>query len=263
MRVGRDDRLAVGADLVEGHRRGLGAAGEGRASGLRAAYDLLLLGQGLLVPVVEEHPDAPHDRVRAPAHPGVLGGPGTGGGDEDPLVEVGLGGLRVVGAVDLTHEVAGGHGGGSGTGGPVEAVHLPAHPGGFSGVLLEGAQCVEGDEPVVGTDLDPQVAVAALCVEPVGGEVGQRVEGGGAAGGEPSALEEGGSEPEGDGEGGRSGVEGDTGVGGRGGLARHQQPGGVGPAPHQGGGLLAAGPGGQVEGEDVALGLEGVVMPAW
>lgn len=42
---------------------------------------------------------------------------------------------------------------------------------------MQGAQRVEGDEPVVRADLDPQVAIAPLRVEPVRGEVRQRVQG--------------------------------------------------------------------------------------
>jgi hypothetical protein len=49
---------------------------------------------------------------------------------------------------------------------------------------------VEGDQGVVGADLHPQITVAAGCVEAVGGEGGQRVQGGRALLPQAGAVEE-------------------------------------------------------------------------
>lgn len=257
MCVGGDQRLAVRPRLVQVHRGVLRATAERGAVRLAPADDLLLALDREFFPVVQEHPDPPDDRVGAALHPRVRRR--VPRRDEDPFLEVALARFRVVGAVDLAHQVARGHRPVRGARGPVEAVHLPPDPGRRTGLLLEGAQRVEGDERVVGTDLNPEIPVGPCGIEVVGREPRQRVQGGWPVAGQTGACEEGPPESEGDGQGGRPGVQGDPGVVPLAVLRRltGRQPGSDGrPAAHQGGGFGAPRPGRQVEGDQVPPGLK-------
>lgn len=261
MGVVRDQELAVGARLVEVHRGGLGAAAQRRSVLLAAPYDLFLPFDRELLPVVEQHPDPAYDGVRAAGQPVVLLVRPVR--DEDAPVEVALGGLGVVGAVDLAHQVAGGHRPRGGAGAAVEAVHLPADPGDRGGLLLHGTQRVEGDECVVGADLYPEVTVGALGVDVVGGEGRQRVESRWPVADQARAFEEGAAESEGDGQRGRSGIQRDPGVMARavrstavGGFTGHQPAGHGRPPAHQGSCFLPSRAGRQIEGDEMAACLK-------
>lgn len=151
---------------------------------------------------------------------------------------------------------------GGGARGAVEAAHLPADHGRAVRLLLQSVQGVEGDEGVVGADLNPQVAVTALRVEGVGGEAGHRHQRGRGAVGEAGLGEEGAAEAEGDGQGAGPGIEGDLVVVDAWAALGHRLGRGR-PAAHRRGGVAGAGAGGQVEGDEVADGLQGVVVPAW
>lgn len=257
MGVGRDQQLAVRPRPVQVHRGALRAAAERGAVRLAPADDLFLALDRELLPVVQEHPDPPDDGVRTVRHPG--GRRRVVGRHEDPLLEVALGRPGVVRAVDLAHQVACGHRPCRGARRAVEAVHLPPHPGRGAGFLLQGAQGVEGDEPVVRTDLYPEVAVGPLGVEVIGGEGGQRVQGGRPPVVQAGAGEEGASEAEGDGQGGRTGVQCHPRVMTRAALHhltghqpfRHRRP-----SAQQSGRLLTPRAGCQIEGDQVSTGLK-------
>lgn len=257
MGVGGDQRLSVRPCPVQVHRGALRTTAERGAVRLAPSDDLFLALDRELLPVVQEHPDPPDHGVRTAGHPG--GRRGVVGRHEDALLEVALRRAGVVRAVDLAHQIACGHRPCRGARRAVEAVHLPPHPGRGAGLLLQGAQGVEGDERVVRTDLYPEVAVGPLGVEVIGGEGGQRVQGRRSPVVQAGAGEEGAAESECDGQGGRARVQCHPGVVTRAALRhltghqplRHRRP----PA-QQGGRLLAPRAGHQIEGDQVPARLK-------
>ncbi|NEA27952.1 Dyp-type peroxidase, partial [Actinomadura bangladeshensis] len=227
MGVSGDGEGAVRADGAEVQRRRLRPAGQRGAVGLAAADDPLLAGEGQPVPGVQQHPDAPDDRVRAAVHPRV-----RAGGVRDEDLRVVLGRVRVAGAVDLAHQVAAGPGTVGRAPRPVEAAHHPADLRRAGRALLQHAQCVHGHQGVVGADLHPQVAVAARAVEGVGGERRHLHQGVRHAVGQSRLAEEGAAEAERHGQRGRAGVQRDLVVaGGR--TSRRHRLGGGRPAAEQ------------------------------
>ena len=224
VRVGRHQRLPVGAGRSEVGLGELGPARQRGAVAFGAADDRLLLAQRGAVPGLDHHPDPADGDVRPAGQPARAG---IARLNPDVALDVGrLLGLDVRGAV-LEPEQVPGRGLGCRRGrGPTEAELRPTHARAAKGGPGEVADRVHGDLRIVGARLDEQVAVAAARVELVAREVGEPDEAGreplgqaeSVGGGTTDALgshEQRPSEPDRDRESGRRQVERLAGVVGR------------------------------------------------
>ena len=167
------DPLAVRVIAV-GRVVHLAALAQWRAGPLRATDDRLLLAERRPVPSLDEHADGPRDEVGAADRPIRLA---LALADPDQLVhERGVGGGRVRGPVLEAEQVASGGRGAAVLDGParplLEAMDQPAHDERSARAEHQVAQRVEAARLVGRADLEEQVAVGEVGLDPVVAEVG-------------------------------------------------------------------------------------------
>ena len=165
---------AVAARHVEVRLGELAAARQRRAGGLGAADEVLLVAERLPVPDLDGHVEPAGDEVGAAGQPVAPSGRRPAATQTCSSTSVGLLGLDVRGAVLEAEQVARRRLRGRGGRGTAEAELRPADRDRAEADPGQVADRVHRDLRVVGARLDAEVAVRALGVEHVGGEVRQR-----------------------------------------------------------------------------------------